>query len=182
MKFYIVISSSRLKQELEPACLDKGVASQGGNGTHVDSSLHLHVALLAPLCSPRVLDDPIVGAIADNEYGVIDILMTASRLLIDPVRVEHEAMRAGINGYRHRADSGYGFGEGILISIVKVNVPLLSGTDGLVAEFAFIFLVAERCVALVGVASLSVYAVVVRDIHECQVWKATKAGMVSKGS
>ena len=109
MQFYIVISSSRLKQELEPACLDKGVASQGGNGTHVDSSLHLHVALLAPLCSPRVLDDPIVRAIADNEDGVIDILMTASRFLIDPLRVEHEAMMAGIDGNRHRANSGHGF-------------------------------------------------------------------------
>ena len=105
---------------------------------------------------------------------MINILGAASALLIDPMRVEHEAIMAGIDGDRHGTNSGYGFCEGILISFRNVDIALVSGTDGRIAESA-----PKVLHALVGVADLSVYAVVVVDILEGIVHEAAIAALVS---
>ena len=152
---------SQLNWHPEPACLDKRVGSEGGDGAHVDPSLHLHVAIVAPLCSPGVFDDPIARAIADNKDCMINIFNIACARLIDPMRVEHEALLGGIDGDRHGANSGDGFREGILISHGEVDVALVSGADGRIVESAQIGIK-----TLVGVADLGVYAVVFVDILE----------------
>ena len=162
----------------ESSCLDKRVAGEVGDGAHVDSSLHLHVAFLSPIFSPRVLDDPVVGGVADNEDSVVDKVFVnpvwvAFAVFIDPRGVVPEII-IGIDGDGDGANGGHCFGKGIFISFWKVYVSLVSGTDSLVAEKASWLLH-----ALIRVALLSVDAVIVLDIFEGSVKEATVTAVVS---
>ena len=174
MILHIAIRSSWTWSSLSR--LDKRIAGKVSDGTHVDPSLHPHVALLTPLCPPRVLDDPILGRVADHEDGVAHVFCAAFALLVYPARVVLEAGVRGVNGNRDGADGSDSFCQGILISRGDVNVALVSGADGRVAEPADGVLHAD-----VGVAGLSVDAAILVDVLKGVVEEAAVAAVVSIG-
>ena len=79
----------------------------------VPVSLHLHIAFVAPILSPAILQQPVVlsffvSAIPDNQYEVIQLIRTAVLLLENSAFVINELSIVTIDRYGNWPDSRYG--------------------------------------------------------------------------
>jgi len=105
---------------------------------------------------------------------VINFVFAARLLLVDSALVELEAVVGCVNGNRYGANSGHSLGEGIFVSLGKVYVALVSGTNSHVVESAH-----DILPSFVRVACLRVNAMIVMDVLEGIVIEAAIAAVVS---
>lgn len=138
---------------------------------------HKNVALFAPQCAPRVLDDIVVltiigGSISDNENTVIESMAVAIWGIVDSIVVELEAFVGGVDGNRDRSDRGQSLDERPFVSGRNVDESGVRSSAVPLPVSAFALL------ALVRVGFLSVDSVVLLDVGESIVHEAATASIV----
>ncbi len=158
--------------------LNERIGSSRGDAAHVALVPgHLDVAVVTPLGSPRVLDQPVVltvfSSVADDKNAVIETIGSAVGLAVDSLGVELEGFLGSIDGNGHRAHGGDSLHQSLFVSGRNVDESDINCSDVLLAEVALLL------IGVVGVRGFSVDAVVVLDVLEGKVHEASLASMVA---
>jgi len=136
-----------------------------------DTSLELNVTVHTPGGTPRVLDDPVVGAVTDGKNTVVELGTAKGGEGSGLVGLEGTLVGFNCDG---DWSSGDGSGEGILIGLLDVSEAGDGGCDGLL-----LLLVACLVLLNVWVVGFGVNALVVDNVLETVVHQTTLARVVT---
>ena len=137
-----------------------------------------------PSGAPRVLHYPVVhglaaegrvGAVADDEHAVVEVLGRVAAALVDKdaLLVEHEVVLGGVDGHRDRSDGRQRLLESLLVARLEVHEARARGADVLLLEVALLR------VSVIGIGVLGVEAAVLLHILEGVIHEtAVAAGVV----
>ena len=155
-----------------------GVAGLSGNAAVVVIVTgHEDIALLPPGLSPAVLNNVVIlsilCAIANSQHTVVQRGRRAEGVRVDTLFVVVEGGFAGINGDRYWANTGYGLGQCLFVSLRDINIARVCGTNILFFESA------ELIVSLVWIALFGIYSTVGLDVPESVVHETAFATVVT---
>jgi len=148
-----------------------------GNTALVGSHDHADIALLTPAGTPRVLDNPVLGArrgistIADSEDTMVK-LHAAGRIREDTTAVELEALLVGLNGNGDRTNV-----DGGLQSSLRARSDIDEGRDG--SSHGHVGLARVRAGSGIRILVLRGDTVVRDDVLECLIHQTAVATLVA---
>lgn len=161
------------------SALDQGIAGGASDAALVLLvAQHLDEALVAPGGAPRVLHQPVilaglVGAEANDQHTVIQILGITLRLVVDALRVELERLVGGIDGDGNGTNGGHSLGHLLLITLGNIGESTIGGSDCALVK------VARVIDGLVGIGLLGIDASIILNIAEGIVHETAVASIVA---